>query len=170
MKNEEVTPMTFKDDGEIPNNEELPVLLYSGVFADNPEECRQTFSDHNWKNSWVGSVYDYDHYHSNTHEVLGIINGTARIRIGGKDGTMFDLREGDVLVLPAGTGHKKMSASFDFRLVGAYPNGMDYNVKTGKAEERPDVLEDIHQVPLPNQDPIFGEEGPLIKIWVNKEY
>ncbi|MGY4689988.1 cupin domain-containing protein [Salibacterium sp. K-3] len=165
MKQEKITPMFFKDDGEIPNNEHLPVILYSSVFAENPEDCRPVLERHNWKNSWVGGVFDYHHYHSNAHEVLGVINGEATIKIGGKEGTSLDLEKGDVIVLPAGTGHKKMSSSFEFEIVGAYPDGMDYNLKTGAPEERPAVLKDIEEVPLPDQDPVFGAEGPLLEMW-----
>ncbi|SFE36256.1 cupin domain-containing protein [Alteribacillus iranensis] len=169
MKNEDVTAMTFRNNGAIPNNEELPVLLYSGVFKDNPEVCRDVFTENNWTNSWLGSIHEYDHYHSNTHEVLGIVNGSAQIRIGGKKGTNFDMREGDVIVLPAGTGHRLMSASFDFRVVGAYPEGKSYNEKTGKPEERDSSIEEMKQVPLPEKDPVYGENGPLIKMWAEEE-
>ncbi|MFZ4452400.1 cupin domain-containing protein [Salibacterium aidingense] len=165
MKKEQITPMIFKDDGEIPNNEALPVILYSSVFSEQTEECRRIFERHNWTNSWIGGVFDFHHYHSNAHEVLGVINGEARIKIGGREGTSFDLEKGDVIVLPAGTGHKKMSSSFEFEMVGAYPDGMDYNLKTGEPGERPDVLKDIQEVPLPDQDPVFGEDGPLIEMW-----
>ncbi|SFL73253.1 cupin domain-containing protein [Salibacterium qingdaonense] len=165
MKHQKVTPMRFKDDGEIPNNENLPVILYSGVFAQDPNDIRPAFERHNWTNSWVGGVFDYHHYHSNAHEVLGVLNGQVSIKIGGRDGTTFDLEKGDVIVLPAGTGHKEMSSSFEFEMVGAYPFGMDYNLKTGEPEERPGVLKDIEEVTLPDQDPVFGTEGPLLEIW-----
>lgn len=169
MKQENIAKMIFRDAGDIPNNEELPVLLYTGVCKDNPEACREIFEQHNWTNSWLGSLHEYDHYHSNTHEVLGIVNGFGRIRIGGKTGTMFDVNEGDVIVLPAGTGHREMSASFDLRIVGAYPNGESPDVKTGKEEEREEAMKQIKKVPLPDQDPVFGEDGPLLNIWAEEE-
>ncbi|MDQ0299318.1 uncharacterized protein YjlB [Salibacterium salarium] len=169
MKQAQITDMIFTDDGKIPNNQELPVLLYSGAFAENPDECRETFKQNNWTNSWAGGVFDYHHYHSNAHEVLGIINGKIKLKIGGKKGTTFDLKTGDVVVLPAGTGHKEMSSSFEFEVVGAYPGGSNYNLKTGDPSERPEVLEEIKNVPLPDNDPVYGENGPLITMWVDKE-
>ncbi|MFB4164060.1 hypothetical protein ACE1TI_09505 [Alteribacillus sp. JSM 102045] len=101
--------------------------------------------------------------------ILGILKGSARIKLGGKKGTTFDLQAGDVLVLPAGTGHKKMSSSFDFRITGAYPNGMNYNLKTEDPQERPKALEEIKKVPLPEYDPVYGKDGPLIKEWTNEK-
>ncbi|SDH45137.1 cupin domain-containing protein [Alteribacillus bidgolensis] len=169
MKKQKITSMTFTDDGSIPNNEKLPVLLYSAVFANEPEACQDTFHHNNWKNSWRGDVLDYHHYHSDSHEVLGVLKGSVRIKLGGKKGTAFDLEAGDVIVLPAGTGHKKMSSSFDFRMTGAYPNGSNYNLKTGERKERPEVMEDIKNVPLPKFDPVFGKDGPLIKKWIEEK-
>ena len=89
--------------------------------------------------------------------------------IGGPSGDMIEVMAGDVIVLPAGTGHKCLESSNGFTVIGAYPDGMDYNMKYGKPGERPEVLEDIKRVPLPNEDPIFGGDGPLIKKWNNPE-
>lgn len=155
----------FKDDGVIPNNAKLPVLIYSGVFKDNPEQIESTFNEHNWQNSWVSDVFDYHHYHSNSHEVLGVRSGSAKLKIGGERGEELLVDCGDILILPAGTGHKKVSSSPDFKIVGAYPEGMEYNTKTGKNNERPQVLQEIKQVPLPSNDPVFGDNGPLKQSW-----
>lgn len=162
---ESVQKLNFQDDGSIPNNPNLPVLLYEGTFKENPSAIEKTFNEHGWTNSWQGGVFDYHHYHSNTHEVLGVRSGSATIRLGGEQGETVTVKEGDVAVLPAGTGHKKLDASDDFQVVGAYPNGINPNKKLGKPEERPHALEEIASVPLPLQDPIYGEEGPLFDSW-----
>lgn len=155
----------FKDDGVIPNNPRLPVLVYSGVFQENPEQIETTFNEHNWQNSWVSDVFDYHHYHSNSHEVLGVRSGSAKLKIGGERGEELLVDCGDILILPAGTGHKKVSSSPDFKIVGAYPDGKEYNTKTGERNERPQVLQEIKQVPLPSNDPVFGDNGPLKQSW-----
>lgn len=155
----------FKDDGTIPNNPELGVVLYEGAFKNNPEEIEKTFNNNNWTNSWTGDVFDYHHYHSNTHEALGVRSGSATIRLGGEEGETFEVQTGDVAVLPAGTGHKKLSGSDDFQIVGAYPGGVSPNKKTGEPDERPYVLEDIQNTPLPQTDPIYGNKGPLLDNW-----
>lgn len=161
----EVQVYPLEDDGSIPNNQQLSVLVYEGAFKDNPDDIESVFNENNWRNSWVGGVHDYHHYHSNTHEVLGVQSGTAMIQVGGEEGKMIDVNAGDVLVLPAGTGHKNMKSSKDFRIVGAYPDGAEYNMRTGEPGERPDVLEEIWHVPIPDQDPVYGSEGPLLEHW-----
>ena len=156
----------FEDDGVIPNNPSLEVIVYPAAFKENTQEIEEVFNRHDWTNSWTGGVFEYHHYHSNTHEVLGVLSGTATLQIGGEQGETLDVAAGDVLLLPAGTGHKKLDASSDFEIVGAYPGGVSYNLKTGEPGERPYVLEDIQNTPLPKMDPVFGDSGPVIENWL----
>jgi uncharacterized protein YjlB len=165
MKGLEVKSFYYKDDGKIPNNADLPVLLYIGALKGKTAQMERIFKSHNWRNSWTNGIFGYHHYHSNVHEVLGIIGGSAALQLGGEQGDKVLVAAGDVLVLPAGTGHKCLSASSDFQVVGAYPEGMDYNLRKGLAGERPEALEEIRQVPLPLLDPIYGENGPLVEKW-----
>ena len=157
----------FKDNGVIPNNS-LPLLVYKFAFpvsdslADVMEE---TFATHNWTNSWRNGVFPYHHYHSITHEVLGIYSGHAQLQLGGEQGEKIDIEAGDVLVIPAGVGHKKISASADFGVIGAYPDGKDYDLLTGKEGERPRADERIAAVPLPETDPVLGKEGGIAEYW-----
>jgi len=72
---------------------------------------------------------------------------------------------GDVLVLPAGTGHMRLQSTADFKVVGAYPEGMEYNLRTGKQTDRPHVFDEIAQVPIPTTDPVYGDKGPLTEWW-----
>ena len=105
-------------------------------------------------------------YHSNAHEVLAICRGEARVRFGGDGGEVLEVSAGDVVVLPAGTGHQNLGASADFLVVGAYPAGQeDYDLCRGEAGERPRVLDSIRRVPLPERDPVAGPDGPLIRHW-----
>src|ERR1700761_5053431 len=81
------------------------------------------FASHGWKDSWRDGVYDFLHFHTRTHEVLGIARGWAKVQFGGEDGPVVDIKAGDVIVLPAGTGHQRKSASRDLLVVGAYQEG-----------------------------------------------
>jgi uncharacterized protein YjlB len=57
-------------------------------------------------------------YHN---EVLGVARGHGRVRSGGAKGRALMLKAGDVVILPAGTGHERLSGSKDLRVIGAYP-------------------------------------------------
>ncbi|CAH0344717.1 cupin domain-containing protein [Bacillus sp. CECT 9360] len=155
----------FEDDGVIPNNPNLPVLFYPGAFSEQPERTEETFNKNNWRNSWTNGVFDFHHYHSNAHEVLGVVQGTATLQLGGEKGKAVDIKKGDVIILPAGTGHKRLQSSDDFKIAGAYPDGMGHNLKTEKEEDRLFASEDISKLPLPDTDPVFGNNGPLMKEW-----
>lgn len=157
----------FKDDGKIPNNK-LPLLLYKNVFSKTGSEgadwLEKRFSENNWTNSWRNGVYDFHHYHSITHEVLGIYSGTALLHLGGEEGEKIEVSAGQVLVIPAGVGHKKIESD-NFRVVGAYPDGRDYDMNRGEEGERPKADKNIALVPVPDADPVLGKDEGLPKIW-----
>jgi uncharacterized protein YjlB len=158
----------FKDDGVIPNNRLNP-LLYRGVLATggNGPATRvvQLFAANNWTNSWRNGIYPFHHYHSTSHEVLGVYSGSAKVRLGGEQGEDFDVRAGDVIVIPACIGHKNLGASDDFGVVGAYPDGRSWDLLTGKPGERPQADRNIAALPVPENDPVYGADGPLRGIW-----
>jgi uncharacterized protein YjlB len=155
----------FEDDGRVPNNPKLPLVVYrlaltpSDHLASHFEKC---FAENGWTNSWRDGIFDYHHYHSNTHEVLGVAQGEARVRFGGESGEGLTLSAGDVAILPAGTGHKRESASDDFLVVGAYPDGRDYDICRGDPAEHDRAVARIAQVSLPKQDPVFGGRGVVV--------
>lgn len=159
------------DDGVFPNHASLPVLLYRNVFSqseknrDTAADIEEIFAENNWKNAWRNGIYDYHHYHSITHEVLGIYGGCATVQLGGEGGIAIEINKSDVLIIPAGVAHKNLSSDKDFQCVGAYPNGSDYDLNYGKENERPAADENISQVVLPANDPVFGFDGPLLEYW-----
>ena len=107
----------------------------------------------------------FPHYHSTAHEVLGICQGEAKVRLGGDHGLVMTVKSGDALVLPAGTGHQNLGSSPDLLVVGAYPGGMDWDLCRGEPGVREDELRNIQAVPLPENDPLFGRDGPLMHLW-----
>jgi len=163
----EIQTYHFKDDGIIPNNV-LPLLVYKFAFPVSeslPDVMEETFTSHNWSNSWRNGVFPYHHYHSITHEVVGVYAGSASLHLGGEGGEKITVTAGDVLVIPAGVGHKKISQSDDFAVIGAYPDGKDYDLLTGKEGERARADEHIAGVPLPETDPVLGKEGGIAEYW-----
>ena len=158
----------FEDDGRIPNNSDLPLLLYPGALSasdDLPSECEALFRENGWGGAWRNGIFPYHHYHSTAHEVLGIVRGSARLVFGGESGVTVEVEAGDVAVIPAGVGHCNSGSSDDFLVVGAYPRGQSWDLRTGEPDERPEVLENIRKVPLPGADPVFGDKGPLAEHW-----
>lgn len=150
-----------------PNNERCPLLVYRGAFGSrvSPGTIEDRFAEHGWSNGWRAGVYAVHHYHSTAHEVLGCFAGSAEIQVGGPSGTSLKLGVGDVLVIPAGVSHKRLTASSDFCVVGAYAGGRNYDMNYGREAETRDVLANITAVPLPSADPVVGESGPLLRYW-----
>jgi uncharacterized protein YjlB len=166
-------PSRFADDGLIPNNPRLPFVRYRGGVdvtraADPAAVFERLFETNGWSGSWRNGIYDYVHYHPRTHEVLGVARGKARVRFGGARGKIVGLKAGDVVVLPAGTGHQALSASKDLVVVGAYPPRGKYEEYEGSISEHGRALKMIPKVPLPRKDPVFGARGPLRRLWTCK--
>lgn len=160
----------FVDDGSIPNNPSLPMLLYSDALnfegADPAVICERTFASNGWGQSWRNGIYPFHHYHSNAHEVLAIARGSAKVHLGGEEGLITTVSAGDVILLPAGCGHKNLGSSSDLLVIGAYPVGTpSWDLCRGLPEERPQALNNIAAVELPASDPVFGADGPMLEHW-----
>lgn len=150
-----------------PNNPTLPLLVYRKALQDLGDgaagDVGRLFESNAWRGTWRNGVFAYHHFHSNAHEVLGVCAGHAQVQFGGPSGPVVDIEAGDVAILPAGTGHKRIKASGDFLVVGAYPAGQeDYDLLRGDPAEQADAEPRIAAVRLPESDPVYGTEGPLL--------
>src|SRR5262245_14845559 len=159
----------FKDDGIIPNHPEWSLILYRGAVAlpdtfDPAAVFEDLFASNEWGQSWRNSIYDFVHYHSQIHEVLGVARGEAEVQFGGLKGRKLAVKAGDVAILPAGTGHQRLAASGDFLVVGAYPPFGTYDLcRTSEDHER--AVKTIPDVRRPRKDPVYGIKGPLLDEW-----
>lgn len=145
-------------------NSRLPVLIYRRVLEGGARGFDALFRANGWGGTWRDGVYDYDHFHSNAHEVLGVDSGWATIQLGGDVGQAIEVEAGDVLVLPAGTGHRRVSKSEDFLVSGAYPPGQErYDTCRSRT---PETELRISKVPMPASDPVAGKDGALMRLWV----
>ncbi|MBZ9797693.1 cupin domain-containing protein [Mesorhizobium sp. ES1-4] len=169
VRSRKANAFRFADDGLVPNHPSWPLVVYRGAVRlpddfDPAAVLEELFGANGWGNSWRNGIYDYVHYHSRIHEVLGVARGTAKVRFGGKKGRTLELKAGDVAVLPAGTGHQCISASDDFLVVGAYPPSGTYDECTTTADHAKAVVT-IPRVGRPRKDPVHGSKGPLLAAW-----
>jgi uncharacterized protein YjlB len=162
--------LMFTDDGSVPNNARLPFVIYRRVIdligsADPEEVVERVFRGNGWGEMWRNGIYPYVHYHSMIHEGMGVARGRAKVRFGGNKGKEIEIAQGDVCVLPAGTGHQCLWHSPDLMVIGAYPKTGKYDLCRGSKAEHAKALQTIPQVPLPETDPAFGIDGPLLRLW-----
>ena len=144
-----VRKISFGKADDVPNNT-LPVLVYRGVLAasapDKARLFRQRFKDNGWSGFWTDTIYDFTHFHSNAHEVLGIAKGGVNLRLGGEAGSLFRLKAGDMVILPAGVGHRRVGDDTGLKIVGAYPGGQSHYDMKRKGRKAPKVA-------LPSSNP-----------------
>lgn len=170
IQNLNITRDIVTENGAFPNNGLLPLLHYQGALQlgdDDSSMVKEILETNGWTNSWINGIYDYHHYHSTAHEVLVALKGSAQVQFGGPNGIALTFAQGDVIIIPAGVGHMKVSDTDGFSCLGAYPDGQDYDMNYGKDDERPRTDENIRRVPLPEHDPLYGYDGPLIRNWAS---
>lgn len=159
---------TIQANETFPNNEFLPVLHYKNVlklsWILNGLSIRNLFRSNGWYNSWRDSIYDFDHYHSNTHEVIGAFRGRTEVMLGGESGQKILLERGDVLIIPAGVAHRNLTPKNNFKCIGAYPDGIDYDICQGLLE-RSKAIDNIKRVRVPKKDPVLGNMGEFRHYW-----
>lgn len=150
--------------GGVPNHPRWPALICRA--AAEPGGMAALFARNGWGGIWEWSVYDFHHWHPESHEALGVSGGAARLQLGGPDGPEVEVRAGDVLILPAGFGHKRVGATEDFSVVGAYPPGQENpeiaRPDPGRVEA---ALKLVATVPAPERDPVGGDAGPVRTEW-----
>jgi uncharacterized protein YjlB len=143
----------------IPNHPRFPVLLYRAVEpVTDAAAARALFAEHGWGGAWVDGIFPFHHFHSTSHEALAVVAGRATVELGGPQGRAFEVSAGDVLVLPAGTGHRRASDRDGFTVVGAYPAGQeDYDLLRGDDPAEVEAArERVATLPAPPDDPVGG--------------
>ncbi len=151
----------------IPNNR-FPLVVYRGALSGgslNPNGCAALFHQNGWQGTWLNGVFSYWHYHLHSHEVLGCVAGSARVGFGGDHGIATDFSAGDVVVIPAGVGHKRWSQQPGFLVVGGYPPGQNGAITSAGDIDLETAMREITAVPAPASDPVLGLKEGLPEIW-----
>ena len=141
------------------------MLLYRKALRFNRKHdpaatLEAVFNAHSWSEAWRNGIYDFVHYHSMIHEVLGIARGSATLRLGGNKGKTIKVTAGDVILVPAGVGHECLKATKQFLVIGAYPPTGTYNECHGSFQEHDKAVASIRRVATPKQNPLFGSAKP----------
>jgi uncharacterized protein YjlB len=160
----------FADDGQTPNNPRLPMIVYQAVvdvtgLADPAVPFETLFAQHGWTDGWRNGIHPFLHFHTTAHEALGIARGQATVEFGGAGGKVLTVDAGDVVVLPAGTGHRQIKSSRDLLVVGAYPANVPVDQKRSGEADLDVARSAIARVPMPEMDPVQGSEGLLVRLW-----
>ena len=139
--------------GSIPNHPRWPLLVYPAAVAiagpDPAAAFEELFARNGWPAAWRNGVHSFHHYHSNGHEALGIYSGEVTVQFGGDAGVTITATPGDVIVLPAGTGHKKISSRGPLGVVGAYPEGQHPDTCVPPLASYKNSVKGISAVPPP---------------------
>jgi uncharacterized protein YjlB len=149
-------------DGDIPNSA-LPLLLYRQALPpalQSPAACQALFRENDWVGNWVDGIFDYWHFHVTGHEVLGCVAGDADVGFGGDAGIKVTFKAGDVAVIPAGVGHKRLSEKRGgFTVVGGYPPGQNGTITRPGEYPSAEAKRLIGLLALPKGDPVLGYMG-----------
>jgi len=154
--------LSFPPNGRVPNSR-FPLLVHRGAISpgeDAEGALEAMFRGNGWLNNWrYPGIYDYAHFHSTTHEVLGVARGQMTLQLGGAGRPDVEFSAGDVIVMPAGVSHSMVANSEDIAVVGGYPDGRDWDLMRDDRmtdEERHDAIKRIMSLPIPDRDPVTG--------------
>lgn len=155
---------------KIPNTsiQSKPLMIYHSAF---PQAGASQIESH-LSNvgvvvpQWRYTMYSDTHFHSTSHEVLAIASGSARCCFGGEhnsDRVEPVLEKGDVVIVPAGVGHRLLEDYGGFQMVGSYPTGYNWDMCYGSDAEKAKV-EAITKLGWFKRDPVYGDDGPSLHV------
>jgi uncharacterized protein YjlB len=142
--------------------------VYRNAAEQHPERLIERFRSNGWLNNWqYPGVYTYGHFHSTTHECLGVASGWMEVELFGNGGLCIRVNAGDVLAVPAGVSHNMVDRSEDILMVGGYPEGRDWDNMQDDfltEETRRAAAKRIMMLPIPEKDPVNGR---AMHEWIN---
>ena len=73
------------------------------------------------------------------------------------------MKQGDVIVVPAGVAHGLLEDRGDFCMVGSYPGGKSWEMCYGRDNEA-NKVQKIKHLDWFDRDPVYGNEGPALDV------
>ena len=151
---------------QVPNNPEHPAVIARDPLggAHDDRAVRGLLEQNGWGGTWTSTVFDYHHFHPDAFEALAVASGSATLMLGGPQGEALEVRAGDVMILPPGFGHRRLAMRDGFRICGAYPPGQEnYTIVRGSSGYDEAMLRQITAVAKPKTDPVWGDDGALLR-------
>ena len=146
-----------------------PLMIYHGAFASASASQIEAHlnSIAQVTPQWRYTMYSDTHFHSTTHEVLVISSGHAKCCFGHEDNphrVEAVLDKGDVVVIPAGVGHRLIQDYGGFQMVGSYPSSSaGWDMCYGRVGEE-DKVKAISDLTWFGRDPVYGDDGPSLHV------
>ncbi|PWY94853.1 cupin domain protein [Aspergillus sclerotioniger CBS 115572] len=160
--------------GGIPNTsvQSKPLMIYHKAFNASASDLATHLEEiGEVRPQWVYSMYSQTHFHSTTHEVLGVVSGRARLCFGGEaNPERFEptVEKGDLIIVSAGVGHRLLddlgAGHESFKMVGAYPPQKQWDMCYGESREENKVSRNIQELDWFHSDPLYGTDGPVLQV------
>lgn len=150
-------------------NSPLPLVIFKRRLA--REDCGgeavcDLYVRNGWTGTWVYTVYPFWHFHTLGHEVLACVGGSATIGFGGDEGIRAEVEIGDVCIVPAGVGHRRLVATDSFLMAGGYPPTQIGDIVRPGEMDVAQAMAAIGKLALPTTDPISGDKAQgLVALW-----
>ncbi|CRG89686.1 hypothetical protein PISL3812_06725 [Talaromyces islandicus] len=147
-----------------------PLLIYHSAFTASASQLSARLKEIDVViPQWQYSMYRQSHFHSTTHEVLGIISGRACLCFGGEENparVQPVVQAGDLIVVPAGVAHQLLQdLDGDFDMLGSYPHGKHWDMCYGvESEDEAQITKAIAQLAWFDRDPLYGDDGLAIHV------
>lgn len=169
--NIQVTYRQIPEWKRVPNTsiQSKPVIIYHGAFDATSAQLSRRLEDiGEVVPQWTYTMYSETHFHSTTHEVLGVVAGRAHLCFGGEENPeRFEptVQRGDLIIVPAGVGHRllKDEGGEPFKMVGSYPHHKQWDMCYGRPGDE-QKAHDIQHVEWFKRDPLYGDDGPVLHV------
>ncbi|RHW36356.1 hypothetical protein D1B31_16695 [Neobacillus notoginsengisoli] len=124
MKYSDVKVIYLLENRYVPGRMPKPVLYYPGALKEETIENERELI-----RKWGSGILGYYRNHRSSHEILGVMQGSAALELGGVRKVQLEVKPGDLIVFPAGTEKRKVSVSPDFKAAGFEANDTDEDVQ-----------------------------------------